>query len=125
MASRLILLLSRTLWLASATLLWAARAQFTTYPVSAVQPGSLPQDDLTTYSESFCFCDFTAYSCDSNCCCDDACDSTAVGLFSTCSPIQPLTPELLFCINQDVVSTVSSALRPGEISFLPFKSIMC
>lgn len=110
MAAHLFLRLSCTLWLASAARLWAAHAQFTTYPVSTVQQSaSLPQDDLTTYLESFCFCDVTAYSCDSNCCCDDVCDSTAVALFSTCLPTQPLTPELLFCINEDVVSTVSSA----------------
>eukprot|EP00892_Ulva_mutabilis_P008943 jgi/Ulvmu1/6420/UM003_0049.1 len=89
------------------TLCLGTNAQFSTYPIAPIAQSTLPQDDLTKHPEGFCYCDVTAYSCDSNCCCDTVCDSTEVDLFATCLPMQPLTPELNFCISEDAVSTVS------------------
>lgn len=93
-------------WVVQVSLPEGTHGQFNTYPVAPVTPSGLPQDDLTKHPEGFCYCDVTAHSCDSNCCCDDVCDTVEVDLFTTCLPTQPLTPELNFCLPEDVVSTV-------------------
>lgn len=84
-----------------------ASAQFTSYP----QPSSnaatdLPQDRVTQYSGTLCYCDLTAHACDSNCCCDKLCTAADHLLFTACTQETAVAPELNYCIDEALLATV-------------------